>query len=45
MFDGMTTLLDFLPFASRVRLRAGDTFIARGLPAPVQGGAPSEVRG
>jgi peroxiredoxin len=31
MFDGMTTVVDALPFVSGARLRAGDTFIAREL--------------
>lgn len=31
MFDGMTTLVDSLPFAGRGRLRAGDAFITREL--------------
>jgi peroxiredoxin len=33
MFDGMTTIVESLPFISGARLRAGDTFVARDLPA------------
>ena len=32
MFDGMTTIVDSLPFVPGARLRAGDTFVPRDLP-------------
>ena len=40
MFDGMSTLVDSLPFVRDARLRAGDAFIAREL-VTLEGAVPS----